>query len=49
METAGLWKTGFALLGAAVVIKGVKHIQEEYLDDDNDKPKMKKRGGYGLW
>ncbi len=49
METAGLWKTGFALLGAAVVIKGVKHIQEEYLEDNNDSSKMKKKEGYGLW
>jgi len=29
VDTSGLWETGFSLLGASVVLHGVKNIQND--------------------
>ncbi len=48
-DTSGLWGAGFALLGGAMVLKGVKNIQEEYSEYKEEKHEERKKEGYGLW
>jgi len=39
-DTSGLWKTGFSLLAAGVVLDTVRQTQKEYLQIKNPKKNL---------